>query len=191
MPDHKSTDRDEQPQRTLDPEEFVGLILAYDARIRGFISSLMISWKDVDDVMQNSCMAAYRKLKSFSYEGSHPDEAFVRWVCTIAKYEVLMYYRRKQSDRVTFSSEVIEELAKLQLEHSEKFQDRIDALSVCIEQLGDDEKSLIQMRYWHGISVAQIGDRIGRTANGVYKALERVRAKLMSCIRLRLKAEGS
>lgn len=176
--------------KQLDTEAFVGLILSHDTRIRGFISSLLLPSSDVDDVFQSTCMAAFRKLDAFRYEEPRPDEAFIRWVCTIAKYEVLQYYRSKRAGKVTFSSEVVEQLAALQLEQSNHNQLRLDALKDCIERLGEREKALIQMRYGGRVPVVEIGKRIGRTANGVYKALERVRARLLACIQMKLRAEG-
>lgn len=180
----------EQSRKRLDSEEFVSLILSYDTRVRGFITSLMLPSSDVDDVFQSACMVAFRKLKDFHYDGEQPDEEFVRWICTIAKYEVLLYYRRKRTGKVTFSSEVVEQLADMQLDMSSQIQDRLDALNDCIDALGEEEKALIRMRYGGGVPVVEIGKRIGRTANGVYKALERIRARLLACIRVKLRAEG-
>ena len=183
-------DGEEPPRKSLDSEAFVSLVLTYDTRIRGFITSLMLPTSDADDVYQSTCMAALRKLSDFHYDGDEPDEGFVRWICTIAKYEVLIYYRRQRTGKVTFSTEVVEQLADLQLEQTEQIEYRIEALSECIDALGDREKMLIRMRYGNGIPVAEIGKKIGRTANGVYKALERVRARLLNCIQAKLRADG-
>lgn len=165
-------------------------MLAYETRLRGFISSLMLPSSDVDDVFQSTCAVAVRKMQDFRFEGEEPGEAFVRWVCTIAKYEVLLYYRRRRTGKVTFSTEVVEQLAELQLEQAPQTEDRLEALSQCIDALGEREKLLIRMRYGSGIPVDQIGEQIGRTANGVYKALERIRVRLRACIQAKLRAEG-
>ena len=179
-----------QPEEKLDAENFVRLVVAHETRVRAFISSLMLPTSDVDDVFQSTCMAAFRKMSDFRFEGSRPEEAFVRWVCTIAKYEVLTYYRRQRTGKVSFSTEVVEKVADLQIETMDLLQDKLDALRVCIDSLEDKEKSLIAMRYGEAVPVTEIGKVIGLTTNGVYKAPERVRARLLGCIRARLRAGG-
>lgn len=174
----------------LDPETFVSLVVTHETRVRAFIASLMLPASDVDDVFQGACMAAFRKMRDFRCTDDPPDEAFVRWFCTIAKYEVLLYYRKRRSAKVSFSTEVVEEMAELQINSLDRLQDRLDALRVCIDALGDKEKTLIRMRYGNGIPVADIAERFGLTANGIYKALERVRMRLLSCVKAKLRAEG-
>ena len=176
--------------QSLTAEEFVELLLVHEHRVRGFVASLMFGSSDVDDVFQSACMAAFRKLGTFSYVGEAPDEEFVRWVCTIARDEVLQVYRKRRTGRIMFNSELVAELADMQIEKSEQLGSRAEALSECIERLSPKEKRLLQMHYGHELPVAEIAKRIHRTANGVYKALERVRSRLMECIRRKLKSEG-
>ena len=180
----------ENRRRSLDSEEFVALMLAHGSRVRGFVMTLMLPVSDIDDVFQNACMAAFRKLETFSYEGETPDEEFVRWICTVAKFEVLQYYKKRRTARVAFSSDLVSQVADMQIEESETIQSRQEALKECIEKLSDKEQNLIAMRYGDAIPVADIAKRVGQSANGVYKALERIRARLMGCIRTKLKAEG-
>ena len=190
MPANEDSSSDDQPFERLDPELFVSLVVANEARVRAFITSLMMPSSDVDDVFQSTCMAAFRKIGSFRHEGKQADEAFVRWVCTIAKYEVLLYYRRRRTGKVSFSTEIIEQMADMQIESMDLIQDRSDALKECLEALEENEKSLIQLRYGKEVPVAEIGKLIGLTSNGVYKKLERLRARLLSCVSARLRAEG-
>ena len=176
----------ENLKKSLDPERFVELMLTHDSRVRGFVRSLMLPASEVDDVFQNACLAAFRKLDTFSFEGETPDQEFVRWVCTIARYEVLQVYRKKRNAKVVFSSDLIKELADMQLQETEQLLDRAEALVDCINSLSDKERSLITMRYREDTPVADIATFLGRSANGVYKALERVRARLMECVRRKL-----
>ncbi len=180
----------DQSKTKIDSEDFVRLVLTYDTRIRGFITTLMLPTGGTEDVFQNTCVAALRKLQDFHYVGQEPDEAFVRWVCTIARYEVLLYYRSRRKGKLAFSTEMIEQLAETQIEQSEQIQDRLEALNECIEKLGEKEKSILQMRYGNNISVEEIGNRVGRTANGIYKALERIRSRLLLCIQANLRDKG-
>jgi RNA polymerase sigma-70 factor (ECF subfamily) len=178
------------PQHRLSAEDFVTLVLRHEHRIRGFVASLMVASSDMDDVFQNACLAAFKKLETFGSSEEVPDEEFVRWVCTIARFEVLQVYRKLRKAKVVFSSELVTELADMQLQESDQLRDRAEALNECIHRLSDKERALVRMRYGEGKPVVDMATYFGRTANGVYKALERVRARLMACIRRKLRTEG-
>ena len=183
----QTSDEDRKP---LAADEFVGLLLAHESRVRGFVASLMFGSGETDDVFQSASLAAFRKLDTFSYVNDSPDEEFVRWVCTIARYEILQVYRKRRTDRIMFNSELVAELADMQLQKSEQIGNRAEALAECIERLSTREQSLLHMHYGHELPVAVIAERIQRTANGVYKALDRVRTRLLECIRRKLNLEG-
>lgn len=176
---------------SLSNEEFVGLLIANDQRVRGFIASLLLPSSEVDDVFQNTSVAAFRKIESFRYRDGTPDEEFIRWVCTIAKYEVLRYYQRSRRAKVVFSSELVEELAGMQLEMQAELGERHEALYSCVERLPLRQRELIKMRYGAGEAVADIAARLGITPNGVYKSLANVRAALSRCIESQLGSVGA
>lgn len=182
--------RTEGTKRALEVDEFVKLLLTHESRVRGFVVSLMFGIGDVDDVFQSACLAAFRKLDSFAYSADSPDDEFVRWICTIARYEVLQVLRKRRTDKVTISSELVVALADMQLNKSNELGARAIALAECIERLSYREKDLLKMRYGRGMSVAEIASRLSRTANGIYKALERVRSQLFACISSKLRMEG-
>jgi len=77
----------------------------------------------------------------------------------------------------------------MQIENIEVIGDRSVALKDCIDLLNDREKSLIRLRYGQSVPVEEIATRMNRSANGVYKALVRVRERLLACIKRKL-AEG-
>lgn len=129
----------------------------------------------MDDVFQNVCVVALRKLDTFSYQEAAADEALVRWTCTIARFEVLQTFRARRTSKVTFDSELIEELADMQLRELELLQDRNELLTKCIERLPSREKAIIAMRYGENFRVPDLACRVGLSENGVYKALERSR----------------
>lgn len=189
MKDQQSQPAGEE-RKPLAADEFVKLVLEHEPRVRGFVASLMFGSGDVDDIFQSACLAAFRKLDTFSYVSKTPDEEFVRWVCTIARYEVLQVYRKRRTGRILFNSELVAELADMQIQQSEHIGSRGEALAECIESLPPREKRLLRMHYGHELTVAEIAGRINRTADAVYKALERVRSRLLACIRRKLNMEG-
>jgi len=176
----------------LSSEGFVSMLLKNEHRVRGFVASLMPLNTAADDIFQNSCLIALKKLADFKCTGEQSDDEFVRWMCGIARYEVLQFYRKDQrrGTKLSFNSELIEELADMQLQNIEVIGQRGAALRECIDLLDDRDKSLIRMRYDQTVPVEEIAIKMKRSTNGVYKALVRVRDRLLSCIRRKL-AEGT
>ncbi len=177
-----------QNSKDLSAEEFVSLLLVNEHRVRGFVASLVPMNTSADDIFQNSCLIALKKLRDFRRSEGKQDNEFVSWMCGIARLEVLKFYRQDQrgKTKLAFNSQLIEELAEMQMENMEVLGEREAALRQCIDLLKDRDKSLIRMRYGQARSVKEIAREINRSSNGVYKALVRVRDQLLACIKRRI-----
>jgi RNA polymerase sigma-70 factor (ECF subfamily) len=174
---------------SISEEEFVALTVRYERRVRLFIATLHPERGDVDEIVQDAWLVAWKKVDTFRYNGDEPDEEFVRWICTIARYEV-MKYRRKSAPRLVLDEQVIDKLAAMQLEEAEYFDARHDALAGCVEHLRPRDKELIRRRYEESISIQDLAAWLGRSADAVYKSLNRIRTSLLACIERTLKREG-
>jgi RNA polymerase sigma-70 factor (ECF subfamily) len=179
----------EPAQHSISRERFVTLIVRYERRVRVFVSTLHPKPADVDEILQDAWLVAWKKLDTFRYSGDQPDEEFVRWLCTIARYEVLDY-RRKNATRLQLDERVIEELTALQFDKADYFEARHDALMKCIENLRARDKEIIRRRYQEDASVQDVANWIGRSIDAVYKSLNRIRTSLLACVERTLKREG-
>jgi RNA polymerase sigma-70 factor, ECF subfamily len=180
---------DHSAECSISEEHFVALTVRYERRIRLFIATLHPERGDVDEIVQNAWLVAWKKLDTFRYSGERPDEEFVRWLCTIARYEVLKY-RKKRAPRLLLDEHVLEELAALQFEDADYLESRHDALMHCVESLRPRDKELIRRRYEANSSVHELAAWVGRSADAVYKSLNRIRTSLLACIERTLKREG-
>jgi RNA polymerase sigma-70 factor, ECF subfamily len=180
---------DHSSESSISEEEFVALTVRHERRVRLFIATLHPERADVDEIVQDAWLVAWKKIELFRYRGEQPDEEFVRWLCTIARYEV-MKYRRKGVPRLVLDEAVIDKLAALQFDEADYFEARHDALSVCIENLRPRDKALVRRRYEENLSVHDLANHIGRSADAVYKSLNRIRTSLLACIERTLKREG-
>src|SRR3954469_6604238 len=98
-------------ESSISEEQFVALTVRYERRVRLFIATLHPERSAIDEIVQDAWLVAWKKVESFHYTGEEPDEEFVRWLCTIARYEV-MKYRRKSAPRLVLDEQVIETLLR-------------------------------------------------------------------------------
>jgi RNA polymerase sigma-70 factor, ECF subfamily len=178
-------------ERQLTLDQFVVLIARHERRVRSFITTLAACRSDVvDDVLQTTYLVAWQKLTSFTYVEAAPDEELVRWMCTIARFEVMTYLRRYGESRLPFEARVMEEIADVFEVHSDALESRHLALKECLDKLSFRQREMLKLRYWREMSVKELAAQRGQEANAVYTALSRIRKILEQCIRHSTSQEG-
>ena len=178
-------------EKPLPAEQFVLLIARHERRVRSFIASLASGKSEVvDEVLQAAYLTAWQKLESFTYFEVAPDEELVRWMCTIARFEVMSYARRYGSSRIAFNADLIERIADVHVENAEYLESRHQALRGCIAQLPPRQREILSQRYWRGLSIQQLAASRDQEAGAVYTALSRIRKGLERCIRQYMSQEG-
>jgi RNA polymerase sigma-70 factor (ECF subfamily) len=175
--------------RRISQDDFVALLVRHDRRVRSFISTLLARWDDVEDVLQSSCVVAWRKFDSFSFCAATPDEEFVRWLCTIARYEVLSLMRAQKIGHLVFDTELIDRLANIQLDCSPDLEDRHHALAKCIQRLRPRDREMTRQRYEFRVDIPELANRFSVGQDAIYKSLARIRSALMRCVELSMRRE--
>lgn len=160
-------------------DEFEFLLASHQGRLFGFIRSLMGAEADIEDVLQNTNRVIWEKADSFE-----PGSNFRAWAFQIARYQVLQFRdgQRRDDVKVPFSDEMIESLAVLAEEKDPAFGRRQKFLCLCLEKMPDRQRSVIEKRYFDGLSVIAIGEQLGMKANAVSQLLYRGRENLLRCI---------
>jgi RNA polymerase sigma-70 factor (ECF subfamily) len=164
-----------------DKDAFVRLLLKHDRSIRGYLRSMLPSANDVDEVMQNASVVAWRKFDQLD-----DSENFARWLCVIARYEVLMYRRGKARDRLVLSDEVDRMIADEGLEELSLREQQLRALDGCIHQLKNERRELIVKVYSGGESMKSLAASFGKSHEAFYKMVSRIRKDLHRCVQLKL-----
>ncbi len=140
---------------------------------------------DVDEVMQEVSVVAWRKFDQLD----DPDN-FRRWVCVIARYEVLMYRRKKARDRFVLGAEVEDLIAKEGEAEFELRDQQLEALQQCVHKLPDAKRQLVMKVYSTNQPMHSIAKQLGKSDAAVYKLVSRVRKNLLECVQRSLSTEG-
>lgn len=166
-------------------EAFLRLLSKHELGVRAFVRAGLWSEQDVDEVMQEVSLVAWRKFAELTDR-----EAFGRWVCVIARYEVLKYRRTKARDRLVLDPGVIERVLSEGLDEEGLTHTRQQALSACLAQLPDARREFVLQAYSPGKPILALAKEAGKTPDAVYQMLSRIRRQLMSCVEKRVLAEG-
>lgn len=158
-------------------ELFVGLFSANERRLRSYLFNLLPGADEVDEVMQEVSLVLWRKFDQFD-----PSTEFLKWAYVVARYEVLMFRRKKARDRHVFHEDLIEVLAVEYEEAEESLREERKALRVCLTKLGEGERSLLLGCYARGMKINQMAEKLGKTPTSLYKRVNRLRQVLSKCI---------
>jgi RNA polymerase sigma-70 factor (ECF subfamily) len=145
--------------------------------VSAFITAVVRDFSDRDDILQDVAVAVLDGFDSYD-----PDRPFTPWAIGIARNQIGLYLRRRRRDRHTFDTDAVANLAAAFEAIAEEESVLLERLRVCVARLGTRARRLCQLRYRDDLKPAAIAETLAMTANGVSKALQRVRAQLRACI---------
>lgn len=165
--------------------EFIELLAEHHGQLFGYLFALVHNLADAEDLFQQTSLTLWDKFDQFE-RGTD----FGKWARGTAHFVALNFLRVQKRHRARFSVEFVEELAGSK--HSEFDGDdvRRDALDACMERLSESDREVIHIYYAERATAKTAAKQLGRSADGLYKSLRRIRHALYECITRRLsKAE--
>ena len=156
------------------------LLERHTRRVRDYIR-MMVKDNDVaDDLTQEVLIKVVKVLD----EGRYTDKGrFLPWVLRIAHNRVLDYFRaQKQNKTVSESSAGFDILgsknfAEPSIEESIILDQRAEEVRALVEELPDEQREVVKMRYYEGLSFKEIAEQTGVSIN---TALGRMRYALIN-----------
>ena len=156
------------------------LIERHSTRVRDYIR-MMVKDNDVaDDILQETLIKAVRVID----EGRYTDTGqFLSWVLRIAHNRVLDYFRAQKSSRTIGESDAgYDMLGTLRFAErtveDKMVSEQIEAdVRRLIEFLPEEQREVVMMRYYAGLSFQEIAEQTGVSIN---TALGRMRYALIN-----------
>lgn len=174
--------------RAGERDAFAALVERYQRTLYYFVVGKVANDTEAKDIVQKSFVAAFQNLADF-----RTSESFFAWLKGIALNHCRNEWRRCQSQARLAGRLLDEKRAELELASFDARADesdrRIAALRQCLEELNADEQSVIEMRFVQELSLAAIGEQVGRGAEAVRLVLYRIRQRLAECVKKRLSLE--
>ncbi len=159
-------------------EEFLELYSALQHSLYVYIVTLIGNPVDAHDVLQDTNLVLWQKFDQFE-RGTN----FAAWAREIARYRVLRYRQIHANDAPILDPGVLDALAgRLGQVESRRDESYAEKLLGCIDQLGDADRELIQLRYRNSVRVKVLAERLHRSENAISQSLGRIRRLLRKCV---------
>lgn len=173
---------DTEPTYPESEGRFVQLLTKHEPEIRAFIRASLPSSYDVAEVTQNVSLIAWTKF----HELKQAEGDFARWVCVIARFEIMKFRRGLARDRFVLDEDVIEQLCKEGQEELSLRSQQLAQLEACLEKLPQERRDFVIEAYTPGVSINALARQRGKKPDAMYQLLRRIRQELEACIMRRL-----
>ena len=162
-------------------EQFVRQLTEHQNRLYGYVYSLLGDHSRAADVVQETNLVLWRRIAEFQ-----SDKPFLPWAFAVARFQVLAHFRDHKRDRLLLDAELAESLSVEAERQFGQIDDVREALRPCLGLLSESNRALVDYRYFRGMSVADVSQKVGRTAGPVKVALLRIRRQLAECMQKRV-----
>ncbi|MBN1911733.1 MAG: sigma-70 family RNA polymerase sigma factor [Pirellulales bacterium] len=160
-------------------EEFASLYAAHELQLFSYILALTGSTAAAEDVFQETCVVMWQKFSEFQI-GTN----FAAWARKIAYHMVMRYHKQTGRRHVLLGDAFVETISAVRSKRAAMRDHRSEALQHCLGKLGQRDRELLACRYDNdSLTIKDVAQKLGRPANTVYKALRRIRASLLECVR--------
>ena len=175
--------------RAGDRDAFGALVERHQRTLYYFVVGKVADDTEAKDIVQKTFVAAFQNLASFRSGGS-----FFAWLKGIALNHCRNEWRRYQIQARLAGRLLEEKRAELELATFDARPDederRLAALRQCLEQLGPEEQSAVELRFVQELPLRTIGEQLGRGAEAARLFLYRIRQRLSYCVKKRLSLES-
>ncbi|CAD7694827.1 unnamed protein product [Ostreobium quekettii] len=165
--------------------QFARVFATNDRWLFAYLVSLLGSPTDAEEVFQEVCVILWRDYDKFD-----PNTNFMKWASVIAHHQVHRFRRNQRKQAKPLSDAVVDLLADEAVAKADLMDSRRIALHDCLKKLPEADRELVRNCYSDSRhSMKTVAKLLGRPANTVYKAMNRIRRSLHGCIDRKLATE--
>lgn len=176
------------PPQSPDPgtahQRFLSLFLRSEREIFRYVAVLVPNVADAEDIVQQTALALWEKFEA--YDATQP---FTPWACRFALNKAKQWMERRQRWQALLEGGLAEELARRREELRPELESKLSLLESCLNQLPEEQRSLVEGYYYRRDSIESLAERSRRTVAATYKTLQRVRLTLQGCVEKATKPE--
>ncbi len=161
-----------------DVEAFCRMVEAYQRPVFNLCRRMLGDDDEAEDAAQESFLRAFRALKRYD-----PGRPFGTWLLAIASHRCIdiLRHRRRHPQSSTQQS-----LDDEQVDQDDGPEERLmraqrrDAIDGLTRSLAPQERAVVVLRYWYGLSYEEIASALSLSVSAVKSRLHRARRTLAS-----------
>jgi RNA polymerase sigma factor (sigma-70 family) len=152
------------------------LVLTHGRRVLAYLARRTTPVEDAADVYQEVLTTVWRKLHAVPDDHDHA----LAWLLAVAR-GALANHRRSQTRRLAATDRLASELSRSAAAGAET-SEALDAVREALAGLGADDREVLTLTYWDGLSAEQVAVVLDITAAAARKRLQRARERLSSVL---------
>lgn len=162
---------------------FADRLKSAQPQIYVYICALIMNANDALDILQETNSVLWKKAERYD-----PNKPFIAWAYRFARFQTMAFLKRRKRDRLVFNSEFIAQTGEYAEQDANIHERRLKAMELCVAALPENQRLVIEAKYYRGEGVALLAQRLKKEPNTVSALLYRIRAALAKCIQTRLAA---
>jgi RNA polymerase sigma-70 factor (ECF subfamily) len=173
-------------------DAFTQLVRLHQAKVRCYLGRFVRGADVVDDLAQETFIAAYRSLAAYRQQST-----LGLWLLGIARNLALKYLRDEQRRKAQEADSFEAALSKWSEERVSsdesspgRHEQVLAALRSCIDNLQKHSAGMIRDAYFKGRTAAEIAQDTGKTEGAVWITMMRIRQALRECIGAQMARAG-
>ena len=171
--------------KELSSEDFAALYSGCHLDLLRYVLTLLPDRHQAEDVVQEVARLLWQKREQYD-----PARPFWAWVRGFAHLEVLKVLKRQAVRGKYFSTQLIEQLAEERAAQEEQLSAQREALTGCLMKLDLPSRELLRLRYDGQMTMQQVAQQQGKSANAHYLTIHRIRQKLLECVNRAVRVEA-
>ncbi len=157
------------------------LVHEHDRMLYAYVLGFVHDQAAAQDIVQQAFLKAFRNLDSLQNKSKFP-----AWLRSIARNLAVDYLRDDQRELAT-DPDILAGMEDIFSSFDDPgagdtWQERIEAVRRCFQQLSKSFSSVLKLFYWDRMSTKSIAGRLDISLATVLKRLERGRKELRGCV---------
>ncbi|WP_437230936.1 RNA polymerase sigma factor [Planctomicrobium sp. SH661] len=170
----------------LSNEEVAAKLLSERLAMTAFIATMTRNYHMAEDVFQDVCVKAIGREEEFESL-----DHLVNWAHMVGRNRAIDLMRARDGKYLGLSSDVLDALSQIwPKDRAASLREKQEALQLCMEQLTQNNREILRLRYFEGRSGGDVARFLNRKLETVYQALARIHKSLGECVRKRMLVEG-
>ena len=161
-----------------DVHAFIRVYHATSRKLFGIVVRILGRGELADEILQEVYLRVWQRAGEFSAERSSP----ITWLATIARNRALDEGRRRQMGSIEDMPELLEFPSGEDIAGAHAVNEQLRRLKDCLGLLTPQQRELVQLVYFEGLTRDGIAERTGETPATIRTLLRKGLAQLKGCI---------